>query len=380
MRSPVQVALFLLCLTASARADIGDPGPALPCTTERVWTPSVDCFVCTATGGGAGCSARLPASPPSNPWRWECRTPGNLGWTELWCRRHDPVAPEKASVPALTHRVEATTASSTMAGSGGYRFDPSNLLDGDLTTSWQPASGRKGGKGEWVELAFKVEVQLSSVGIANGFQRADRFGDEFANNSRLRRARLVFSDGSEEKLSFDPERRGLAEFTFAPRRTRSLKLVADEVEPGSRWKDLAVSELVLLAGEAAAQDEPGPARTINFESGKRGTDGFERLSFTVRGGSIVAVKLYAGKDWNETSLSYLGVESLEGRRAFKVQLPGSRPVRVTLDGARLKAAGPGYSRTFVWSYEGPVDGVGMACEACVDEKDAIPLLETLLKK
>ncbi len=144
--------------------------------------------------------------------------------------------------PGHHAEIRHIAASSTVQGAGEYSFRVQNLLDGDLTTSWQPAS-KQGGVGEWVMVLFPAEVDLEGVEVANGFQRQDRFGDEFLLNNRVEVARLVFSDGSEEVLRFGADQRGMIEFPFALRRVEWVKLVVDSVHPGSKWQDLAVSEL-----------------------------------------------------------------------------------------------------------------------------------------
>ena len=248
---------LLLAWPSVGMADIGEPGPPpKPCTLDGQAAPGRDCVACDTTAGDSrACEVKYaPATYDPDAWRWTCRTPGQAKWTEIWCRKHVPTPPARRTPAELASHLRAVTASSTMPASAGYEFDPEKLTDGDLTTSWQPERTR-GGKGESALFSFDVEVALQGVSIANGFQVQDRFGDEFLNNSRVKEARLVFSDGSEEKISLPADQRGLVEIAFKPRRTKWLKLIVEEVHPGSKWKDLAISEVVFVPAAAAAATE-----------------------------------------------------------------------------------------------------------------------------
>ena len=252
MRRCLAVVLFLL--PAGALADVGDFTPPKPCTLEARASVGYDCIGCDGSApDGAACGRKL------NPegYQQECRGPGMNAWKEIYCRKHRKVPPAQTTPPVLASAIANVSSSSNLPESSGYNFDPSNLQDADLTTSWQPKKNGKGGKGDWVLVEFKQEVVLAGVGVANGFQVQDRFGDEFALNSRVKTARLVFSDASEETIEFGADQRGLAEFSFAPRKTKWVKLVVEAVHPGSKWKDLAVSELVLFSERARRRAPQG---------------------------------------------------------------------------------------------------------------------------
>jgi hypothetical protein len=144
-------------------------------------------------------------------------------------------------MPALT--VVRGKASTSMPRWKSYTFEPSNLTDGKLDTSWQPRS-TSGGVGEWFQLDFDGYVRLSRCSVGNGLQLVDALGDLFLLNNRLKKARLIFSDGVEQPITFDPTQRGQVRFDVPAVRTKSVRLVVDEIEPGSKFKDLAVSEIV----------------------------------------------------------------------------------------------------------------------------------------
>jgi|GEM_PF-6858830 len=141
-----------------------------------------------------------------------------------------------------TLAIERVTASSTLPAWKGYRFDASQLSDGKLDTSWQRLSKMHGGVGQWTELTLPGAAMASSIEIANALQKTDKLGDLFVLNNRVRKARLVFSDGSEVALDLRKDARGLVKKTFLPRVTTSVRLVVDGIHRGDKWNDLAISE------------------------------------------------------------------------------------------------------------------------------------------
>src|SRR5690606_33674496 len=64
------------------------------------------------------------------------------------------------------------TASTTLPRSTitGSTFVAANPLDGDPTTSWQPAARKRSGRGESLCLTFPRPLRFSSLELANGYQ------------------------------------------------------------------------------------------------------------------------------------------------------------------------------------------------------------------
>jgi len=95
----------------------------------------------------------------------------------------------------------------------------------------------------WFKLDFDHDVIVTSVQIANGFQATDAHGDEFLLNSRIANGRIRFSDGEETAINFTADDRSPTRFEVASKPTRSVTVLIDSVHRGSRWNDLAVSEI-----------------------------------------------------------------------------------------------------------------------------------------
>lgn len=174
--------------------------------------------------------------------------------------------PPKASGPPPRRGTEESlsptrvTASSTMKTFGGYYFDPLNLIDGDISTSWQPSTRELRNGATWVQLEFPNDVSLSAIRIANGFQTIDKNGDEFVLNSRIALARALLSDGTTIVLKFSGSERGFVRFDIPPAKpTRTVRLIVDTIHrgaprpAGSRLSDdLAISEIELLGSSTLA--------------------------------------------------------------------------------------------------------------------------------
>ena len=72
----------------------------------------------------------------------------------------------------VNYIIEKVQASSTIKPFGKYNFYPSNLIDGDNSTSWQESKeGKK--EGQWVKFIFKNPIDLYGFDIVNGFQLVD---------------------------------------------------------------------------------------------------------------------------------------------------------------------------------------------------------------
>jgi len=99
-------------------------------------------------------------------------------------------------------------------------------------------------------------VIVTSVQIANGFQVADAHGDEFLLNSRIANGRIRFSDRTETAINFAADDRAPTRFEVASKPTRSVTVLIDSVHRGSRWNDLAVSEVQVRYREAATTTGP----------------------------------------------------------------------------------------------------------------------------
>jgi len=130
-------------------------------------------------------------------------------------------------------------ATSVLAPQAGNSYAVGNLFDDNLATAW--VKGRPGsGIGEWLVVEFAGSRLVRSVGIANGYQKSS---EVFQANSRVRKLRVVSSRGDTRIVSLD-DRMGWQQIAVNPPLVGSwVQFVVEDVFPGSKYSDLALSEL-----------------------------------------------------------------------------------------------------------------------------------------
>jgi hypothetical protein len=142
------------------------------------------------------------------------------------------------------------SASSELPSDRWGTYHPWSAIDGLLSTPWtEDAQGP--GIGEWIMLEFRSAIEIHSIGIAVGYDRdeGDTFHspEVFAANNRLKRATVVFSNGEHVELNF-ADSRGVqvVPLVRAPGpniETTFVKIVIDEVYPGSKYDATCVAEI-----------------------------------------------------------------------------------------------------------------------------------------
>lgn len=138
----------------------------------------------------------------------------------------------------------------------------------------------------------------------------------------------------------------------------------------------AIALLLAVAGAAFAQAAPDgvyrDAKVANFALPGQGYDspGFESLSFW-SGPNGKAIDYEYGADQKRVRLRAIGPGA--GGDGFAVRFPNGLVLDVVPQDKSLRVSDRrgGYSKTFEWKYEGPVDGRGTFCTPCVEEADAI---------
>jgi len=136
--------------------------------------------------------------------------------------------------------------------------------------------------------------------------------------------------------------------------------------------------VALGVGTLAARPAHAQNQVANYTFGKPGTASYEHFSFWTTDGQRSDMQYAYGKDRKDTQLRYVGLGRLNGQSCFKVQFPNRHVLYLVPSGTTLRVATASGAapKTFVWEYEGPVNGVGTNCSVCVaDEKAAMRLLQ-----
>jgi hypothetical protein len=167
--------------------------------------------------------------------------------------RTDPLVrppPRAPGVPCASFSapagVDRYCASSVLAPQLGNNYDVRNLFSAQPEMAW--VEGTPGqGKGEWVTVEFDAERLVTAVVVRNGYQKND---DIYGKNSRVRRLRLVFSQGESASFTLQ-DRTGPQTITLdRPINTHWIEFVIDDVYPGSRYSDTAISKLYVTSERA----------------------------------------------------------------------------------------------------------------------------------
>lgn len=130
------------------------------------------------------------------------------------------------------------------------RYDATNMVDGVPATCWRTPGDATG-----LELTFTFPepVELSEVGLINGYAKSSGALDWYVGNRRVLAATWVFDDGTEVPQSLT-ETRQVQSFEVGPITTTTVVLRIDSVsQPGkgpSARNNTAISD-VSLVGSAA---------------------------------------------------------------------------------------------------------------------------------
>ena len=136
-----------------------------------------------------------------------------------------------------------TGASSHLPTDRGGQYQSWMATDGSLETAW--VEGVAGpGAGEWIELRFPGTIEIHSISIDVGY---DRDADIFAKNNRIKKVTLIFSSGEGVELDL-ADQRGMQTIPLvrAPGpniETTFVRVVIDEVYPGSKYDDTCLAEI-----------------------------------------------------------------------------------------------------------------------------------------
>ena len=137
-------------------------------------------------------------------------------------------------------------ASSMLAPQFGNDYGVSHLFSNSLSEAW--VEGRPGhGVGEWVTIDFPELRQVRAIIVRNGYQKN---ADIFRKNGRVRRLRLVFSQGETHVVTLQD---GMDLQTLQlerPVRAYWVQFVIEDVYPGSTYTDTALTKLFVTSDPA----------------------------------------------------------------------------------------------------------------------------------
>jgi hypothetical protein len=136
------------------------------------------------------------------------------------------------------------SASSTLEPAQAY--SPANLFDARKEFVWAEGNKTGAGEGETLNFDFGEPVNISAIQIWNGYQRSD---EHYAANARLRNFEFGASDGTAGSYTLRDTKAGQKIELGAPVKGRQFTLKINSVYPGSRYKDMVISEMVFFDGD-----------------------------------------------------------------------------------------------------------------------------------
>lgn len=131
----------------------------------------------------------------------------------------------------------ASATSQIYASALDYYAD--KAIDGSIKTSWQEnVEGQ--GYGEALTVFFNSDTDVSYIGIFAGSFESE---EQYYANSRLKKARIEFSQGEAFEYDFEDQPAiSLIELSQTVR-TRFIKITIEDVYPGYEWDDTAIAEV-----------------------------------------------------------------------------------------------------------------------------------------
>ncbi len=150
-------------------------------------------------------------------------------------------AGESCATLAAPAGTDLYCASSVLAPQFGNSYGVRNLFGPDESTAWvEGVAGQ--GVGQWIVVEFDGLRLVRNITLRNGYQKN---ADIFGKNGRVRQLRLVFSGGESQVVVLE-DRRGPQVITMdRPIKSYWVQLVIDEVYPGWRYPDTAISKLAI---------------------------------------------------------------------------------------------------------------------------------------
>ena len=202
---------------------------------ERRWGPVALCAFALL-----GCEDRSPSDRPSSSGTSHAETPR----TET---EDTPVAQLWAG-PAvdLLHAVPSELRVSSVSRDETDQVE--YLVDGDLETAWNSASGDL--VGAWIEFVVPEAVRIGELRLTAGYTKRTERRDLFVGNHRVERIRVTQDGDLVVEQNLDVEERGMQTVPIG-RSGGRYRVEITGVREGTRrgWREVCVSEF-RVAGQA----------------------------------------------------------------------------------------------------------------------------------
>ncbi|MEO7092384.1 MAG: hypothetical protein ABI175_03975 [Polyangiales bacterium] len=124
-----------------------------------------------------------------------------------------------------------------------------DAFDGDYKTAWTEGAATDG-EGEWLEGSFAAPKKIWGIVVDTGIVRtkpatAGASGDLFTQNAHAKKLRLQLDGADAFTREVAADEASIA-WDGIDRSVSKVRVVADAVWPGTKWKDFGITELSLL--------------------------------------------------------------------------------------------------------------------------------------
>ena len=168
--------------------------------------------------------------------------------------RQQAAAPIAAPAPAPAPDPEKfeyvrVSASSEYPSNRTYSYGPDNAIDGNPETWW--GEGADGdGLGEYLQVSWTGSKEVHEVRLIPGYLKytADKYGDRWTLNNRIRTAEIQFSSGRSFEQPFEDLKGWHTAVVDPPEEAEWVRVIVRDVYPGynkkgGRVKDSGISEI-----------------------------------------------------------------------------------------------------------------------------------------
>jgi hypothetical protein len=141
-------------------------------------------------------------------------------------------SPDDSIVPGLV------TASTFAPTDGDGNYEPKNVADNLVDTSWCEGNKTGDGTGEWLEFQLGSTRNVSSLNLVNGLAASLSI---FMKANRATTATLTFSDGTTTPVTIK-NTYTMQAIPFPAKSTSSVKITFTGISKGKEFNDLCISE------------------------------------------------------------------------------------------------------------------------------------------
>ena len=166
--------------------------------------------------------------------------------------REDASQRQQASAPAPDpeqFRYVQVSASSEYPSNRTYSYGPDNAIDGNPETWWGEGA-EDDGLGEYLQVSWTGAKDVHEVRLIPGYLKyeADKHGDRWTLNNRIRKAEILFSGGRSFEQPFEDTKGWHTVVVDPPEEAEWVRVIVRDIYPGysrkgTRVKDSGISEI-----------------------------------------------------------------------------------------------------------------------------------------